>query len=179
MNFHSKTAWPPATFNVISHNHSNWPWLNLSQNAHDKQTATKKIRCWCFIIRKMLGGGKPSLPSPLSYVQGLRSLLTDNPPSPGNIGHTTGVYVPYSFQTVVWVLLHLTRTSWVKVLWDGTYSNIYCPYPRRLESLTICRCHNKGSTFLTQSFKDLSVGPTRIWTCNLLLSRPVLSQLGC
>ena len=24
----------------------------------------------------------------------LRSLLTDNPPSPGKVGHTTGVYVP-------------------------------------------------------------------------------------
>ena len=27
----------------------------------------------------------------------LRSLLTDNPPSPEKVGHTTGVYVPYSF----------------------------------------------------------------------------------
>ena len=42
----------------------------------------------------------------------LRSLLTDNPPSPERVnGHTTGVYVPYSFQTVVWVLLHPTRTD--------------------------------------------------------------------
>ena len=24
---------------------------------------------------------------------------------------------------------------------------IVCPYPRRLENLTVCRCHNKGSTF--------------------------------
>ena len=24
---------------------------------------------------------------------------------------------------------------------------VFCPYPRRLECLTICRCHNKGSTF--------------------------------
>ena len=40
----------------------------------------------------------------------LRSLLTDNPPSPGKVGPTTGVYVPYSFRTVVWVLLRPTRT---------------------------------------------------------------------
>ena len=39
----------------------------------------------------------------------LRSLLTDNPPSPGKVGHTTGVYVPYSFRTVVWVLLRPTN----------------------------------------------------------------------
>ena len=40
----------------------------------------------------------------------LRSLLTDNPPGPGRVGHTTGFYVPYSFRTVVWVLLRPTRT---------------------------------------------------------------------
>ena len=38
------------------------------------------------------------------------SLRTDNPPSPGEAGYTTGVYVPYSFRTVVWVLLRPTRT---------------------------------------------------------------------
>ena len=32
MHFHSKMAWPPATYDVISRNHSNWPSLNLSQN---------------------------------------------------------------------------------------------------------------------------------------------------
>ena len=31
--FHSKMAWPPATYDVISRNHRNWPSLNLSQNA--------------------------------------------------------------------------------------------------------------------------------------------------
>ena len=33
MHFHSKMAWPPATYDVISRNHSNRPSLNLSQNA--------------------------------------------------------------------------------------------------------------------------------------------------
>ena len=32
MYFHGKMAWPPATYDVISGNHSNWPSLNLSQN---------------------------------------------------------------------------------------------------------------------------------------------------
>ena len=41
----------------------------------------------------------------------LRSILTDNPPSSGKVGHTTEVYVPYSFRTVVWVLLRPTRTG--------------------------------------------------------------------
>ena len=57
----------------------------------------------------------------------LRSLLiTDNPPSPGKVGHTKGVYVSYSLRTVVWVLLSPTRTRHVKVLWDRTYN--FCPY---------------------------------------------------
>ena len=33
--FHSKMACPPATYDVISHNHSNWPSLNLPQNVRE------------------------------------------------------------------------------------------------------------------------------------------------
>ena len=39
-----------------------------------------------------------------------KCVLADNPLSPGEVGRTTGVYVPYSFRTVVWVLLRPTRT---------------------------------------------------------------------
>ena len=41
-----------------------------------------------------------------------KCVLTDthNPPSPGEVGHTTRVYIPYSFRIVVWVLLRPTRT---------------------------------------------------------------------
>ena len=35
MHFHSKMAWPPATYNVIYRNPSNWLSLNLPQNARD------------------------------------------------------------------------------------------------------------------------------------------------
>ena len=35
MYFHPKLAWPPATDNAISRNHSNWPSLNLSQNLRE------------------------------------------------------------------------------------------------------------------------------------------------
>ena len=41
----------------------------------------------------------------------LRSLLTNNPPRQGKVGHTTRVYVQYSFRTMVWVLLRPTRTT--------------------------------------------------------------------
>ena len=38
MYFHPKLAWPPATYDVISRNHSNWPSLNLSQNLREGWT---------------------------------------------------------------------------------------------------------------------------------------------
>ena len=37
----------------------------------------------------------------------------------------------------------------------GTRPTVFRPYPRRLQSLTVCRCHYKGSTFFSsQLFKD-------------------------
>ena len=44
MYFHSKKAWPPPTYDFISHNHRNWTSLNSTQNA----------RKW------MMGGGTNS-----------------------------------------------------------------------------------------------------------------------
>ena len=40
---------------------------------------------------------------------------------------------------------------------------VYRPYPRRLESLIICRCHYKDSTFSSVIFKTLSVGPAKTY----------------
>ena len=52
------------------------------------------------------------------------------------VSDTTGVYISYSFRTVVWVLLRLTLLNYLKTLF--------------------------------------SVGLARVWTWDLLLSRPVL-----
>ena len=49
----------------------------------------------------------------------------------------------------------------------------YRPYPRRLESLTICRWNYKSSTFLLSYLKTLSVGPVGVSN-----SRPPASQPG-
>ena len=71
MHFHSKMAWPPVTYDIISRNHSNWPSLTLSQNGvRDKRTGTENFRWWCFIVkeknqknlRKTLGGVATTLP---------------------------------------------------------------------------------------------------------------------
>ena len=41
-----------------------------------------------------------------------------------------------------------------------TVPTAYSPYPRRIESLTICGCKYKGSTFSSVIYlKTLSVGP--------------------
>ena len=79
-------------------------------------------------------------------------------PQTVEVGHTTGVYDPYSFRIVRWVLLRPARINQWKCCETG--STVFRPFPRRLKSLTICRCHYKGSTF------------------NLPLSRPALSQLN-
>ena len=77
---HSKTAWPPATYDVISRNHSNWSSLNLSQNAREGLTNSyRKLQVLMFYrlgkkCRKTLGGGCQPPPSPL-YVQGLIRIM--------------------------------------------------------------------------------------------------------
>ena len=38
MYFHSELAWPPAIYDVIPRNHSNWPSLNSSQNLREGWT---------------------------------------------------------------------------------------------------------------------------------------------
>ena len=81
---------------------------------------------------------------------GLRSHARCHPypiPQPVKVGHTTGVYVPYSFPTVMWVLLHPTSRNQCKCCETGP--SVFRPYPRILESLTICRCHYKGSSFFS------------------------------
>ena len=56
---------------------------------------------------------------------------------------------------------------------------VFGPHPKRLEWLTICRCHNKDSTFrLLSLFKTLNVGPAGIWTRDLPLDRQALIQLN-
>ena len=51
--FHSKMAWPPATYDVLSvtiETDRYWTYLNMC--LRDKQTATENVRCWCFILQE-------------------------------------------------------------------------------------------------------------------------------
>ena len=58
--------------------------------------------------------------------------------------HNTGNYVPYACEQCVG---SLTSNKVIMNKGCETGPTIYRPYPRRLDSLTICRYHYKGSTF--------------------------------
>lgn len=80
--------------------------------------------------------------------------------------HNSGSYVPY-FLREVWGCLKsplLTTTEKKHKFWED---------PRRLESLNICRCLSKDSSFSLVIFKTLSVGS--VW---VLKPRPLARQSG-
>ena len=49
----------------------------------------------------------------------LRSILTDNPPSPGKVGHTTRVYIPYSSWTAGLKINYPASRGDIFTVWAG------------------------------------------------------------
>ena len=92
-------------------------------------------------------------------------------PQPVKVGHTTGVYIPYSFRTVVY---HKNRS--VKVLWDGTYG--FSSLSEKTRKSNHLQMSLQRQHFLLSYLKTLSVGSVEVWTRDLPLSIPALSQLN-
>ena len=76
------------------------------------------------------------------------------------IDHYTGHYVPTLYEECVGSLTSHRFITCARACETGP--TVYRPYPRGLESLTICRCYYKGSTFSSVILKTLSVGPTGV-----------------
>ena len=87
------------------------------------------------------------------------------PTEPRKVGHPTRVYVPNSFQTVVWVLISPTSTRYVKVLWDGTYS--FPSLSEKTRKSIHLQMSLQRQPFLLSYLKGLSVGPAKVWIRNL------------
>ena len=73
--------------------------------------------------------------------------------------HNTGNTVPYSLR-IVCGFFNVPLLFYNKGCETGPPA--CSPYPRRLESLTICWCNYKGSIFCSVIFKTLSVGPAGV-----------------
>ena len=84
-------------------------------------------------------------------------------PQPGKVSHTTGVYIPYSFQTVLWVLLHL---KWIDQ-WKCCETGASYGFLSLLEKTR--KCNHLQISLQRQHFLPFLF---------LLLGGPVLSQLS-
>ena len=72
-------------------------------------------------------------------------LLTDNPPSPGKVATPPGSTSPTLFEQ--WCGFFYIPQELDKWKCCEMRPMVFRPYRGKLESLTICRCHSKGSTF--------------------------------
>ena len=68
----------------------------------------------------------------------------------------------------------LYPAQWWRLKSCETEPTVHCPYLRRLESRTICRCNYKRQHFLLSYLETTSVGLARVWTPDLLHGSPIL-----
>ena len=145
--------------------HPTWQWHQISKLFNVKfkirislslKLSFKKMiwiskccRCTCIngwtYLPAFLDTGLPRGNVPKQDSGPMRGATPTQYQNPIKVDHTTGIYDPYSFRIVMWVLLHPTR-KWKCCEMGPT---VFPLYPRRLKGLTIYRCHYKGSTFFS------------------------------
>ena len=76
-----------------------------------------------------------------------KCVLTDNPPSPGKLATPPGSKSPTLFEQ--WCGFFYVPQEPDKWKCCETGPTVFRPYPRRLESLTVCRCRCIGSIFFS------------------------------
>ena len=108
---------------------------------------------------------------------GLRSHARCHPypiQQPVKVGHTQGVRpLLFSNSGVGSFMSHKNRS--VKVLWDGTYGISSLPVKTRKSDRLQMSLHRQH--FLLSYLETLTVGLVGVWTHDLPLGRPALSQL--
>ena len=100
----------------------------------DQRSSFQGNNSWSFFLAKYVQGGKGAM----------KLTLCKAPTRETRPDHYTGNSVPYSLRQVGSLT---SPADYIKLKMWETEPTIYCPYPRRLEHLTICRCHCKGSMF--------------------------------
>ena len=103
----------------------------------------------------------------------MRLTLREAPTPETRPDHNTGNFVPYSLREVRGFPL-LTNTEKMQ----ETGPTVYRPYPSRLERLTICRCHCKGSTFSSVILRPRVFVRSGARTLDLPHGSPALYQLS-
>ena len=89
--------------------------------------------------------------------------------------HHRGVRPPlFSNSGVGSFMCHKNRS--VKVLWDGTYG--FSSLPLKTRKSNCLQMPLQRQHFLLSYLETLTVGLVRVWTHDLLLGRPALSQLS-
>ena len=173
----------------IWHNSSffQWSWMTVKQKEKYKHVFKKisnslkfnnqAIYCLPKYIHTMFIGSHYNtvLKEDHEVIPILRSLLTDNPPTPGKVGHTTGVYIPYYF----W---NSGVGSFVLQEPDGwkccETSHGFPSLSKKTRKSDPLQMSQQRQHFRLSCFKTLRFGPAGVWTHDLPLSRPVLSQLS-